>query len=60
MWAHKITPEGDSEGLSALLEVRCGDETTQFDLKLSDGQALLPLTGETCRLEITFPEPSAS
>jgi len=38
--------------------VHCGDETTRFDLKLSGGQALLPLTGEARRLEITFPEAS--
>jgi amino acid permease/predicted transcriptional regulator len=60
VWAHKVTPEGDSESLPALLEVRCGDETTRFDLKLSGGQALLPLTGETCRLEITLAESSVS
>jgi amino acid permease len=60
VWAHKVTPEGDSEGLPALLEVRCGDETTRFDLKLSGGQVLLPLTSETCRLEITLAESSAS
>ena len=58
VWAHKITPEGDSTGLPALLEVHCGDETTRFDLKLSGGQALLPLTSEPCQLEITLPEPS--
>ncbi len=56
VWAHKITPEGDSEGLPALLEVRCGDETKRFDLKLAGGQVLLPLTGETCLLEITLPD----
>jgi len=56
VWAHKITSEGDSEGLPALLEVHCGDETTRFDLKLSGGQALLPLTGQPCRLEITLSE----
>ena len=60
VWAHRITTEGDSESLPALLEVRCGDETTRFDLKLSGGQALMPLTGEACRLEITRPESSAS
>jgi hypothetical protein len=60
VWAHKVTPEGDSEGLPVLLEAHCGDETTRFDLKLSGGQALLPLTDEACRLEITFPEPPVS
>ncbi len=59
VWAHKTTPEGDSESLPALLEVHCGDETTHFDLKLSGGQVLLPLTSKECRLEITLPEPSA-
>jgi amino acid permease len=56
VWAQKITPEGDSQGLSALLEVRCGDETTQFDLKLTGGQALMPLTSKACRLEIALPK----
>jgi hypothetical protein len=60
VWAHKITPEGDSEGLPALLEVHCGSETMRFDLRLSGGQALLPLTSEACWLKITLPEPSAS
>jgi amino acid permease len=59
VWAQKITAGGDSEGLPALLEVRCGDATTRFDLKLGGGQATLPLTSEACRLEITLPEPSA-
>jgi hypothetical protein len=54
VWAHKVTPEGESEALPALVDVRCGDKTTRLDLKLSGGQALLPLTGEVCRLEITL------
>ena len=59
VWAHRVMPEGDSEGLPALLEVHCGSETTRFDLKLSGGQVLLPLTSEACRLEITLPESSS-
>ena len=58
VWAHKVTPEGDSEGLPALLEVHCGDESARFDLRLSNGQALLPLTSDECRLEITLAEQS--
>jgi len=54
VWAHTITPEGDSEGLPALLKVFCGKKKKEFDLKLSDGQVVLPLTGEACKLEITF------
>jgi amino acid permease len=59
VWAHKVTLEGDSESLPALLEVHCGEKTARFDPKLSGGQVLMPLTGETCQLEITLPEPSA-
>ena len=54
VWVHRVTPDGDSEGLPALLEVHCGEETTQFDLKLSGGQAVLPLKGEPCRIEIAL------
>jgi hypothetical protein len=57
VWAHTITPEGDSEGLLALLEVQCGDEKKDFDLKLAGGQVVLPLRGQPCRLAITLPEP---
>jgi len=54
VWAHKVTPEGESEALPALVDVRCGDKATRLDLKLSGGQALLPITGEVCQLEITL------
>jgi amino acid permease len=56
VWAHRITPEGGSEGLPARLEVHCDGEKREFDLKLSGGQVVLPLTGESCRLEITLTE----
>jgi amino acid permease len=59
VWAHEITPEGDSEGLPALLEADCGREKEEFDLKLAGGQVTLPLTGEACHLEITLPESAA-
>lgn len=58
VWAHKVTPEGDSEGLPALLEVHCGGEKKEFDLKLSGGQVVLPLDSEARRLTITLPESS--
>ncbi|UCC64864.1 MAG: hypothetical protein JSV36_07435 [Anaerolineae bacterium] len=60
VWAHKITPEGDSEGLPALLEVHRGHEKKEFDLKLSGGQVVLPLDGQACRLAITLPESSGT
>jgi hypothetical protein len=54
VWAHRVTPEGNSEGLPALLKVHCGGDEKEFDLKLSGGQVVLPLTDQTCCLEITF------
>jgi amino acid permease len=60
VWAHTVASDGSSKSLPALLEVHGDDETRQFDLKLSSGQVLLPLTGKACRLEITLAEPSAS
>lgn len=56
VWVHKVTPEGSSEGLPALVEFRNGNETRQFDLKLSGGQVVLPVTGGECWLRITLPE----
>jgi hypothetical protein len=58
VWAHRITPDGDSEGLPGLLEVHLANETRRFDLKLSGGQVVLPLTGGECWLEIKLDAPS--
>ena len=56
--AHRVTPDEDSEPLPVLLEVHCGAETQQFDLKLSRGQVVLPLTGGACWVKITRAEPA--
>jgi len=58
VWAHQITLDGSSEGLPGRLEVHCGGEKKEFDLKLFGGQVVLPFNGETCRLRITLPESS--
>ena len=55
IWAHRDKPNGDSETLPALVELKSGNKTMQFDLKLYNGQVLLPLSGDTCRLKFTFP-----
>jgi hypothetical protein len=60
VWAHKITPDGGSEGLPALLEVHCGNETRRFDLKLSGGEVVLPLSNDACWLKITLPEEASA
>jgi hypothetical protein len=54
VWAHRITPGGNSEGLEGLLRVRQGHETRLFDLKLSGGQVIVPVAGDDCEVDITF------
>jgi hypothetical protein len=49
----RVIVEGDSESLPMLLEVSSGDETRRFDLKLSGGQVVLPVTGDPCRVTMT-------
>jgi hypothetical protein len=56
VWAHTVTPDGASESLPVIAEIRCGDETKRFDLKLSGGQVVVPITGDACRLQIAFAE----
>lgn len=59
VWGHKITPEGISVGLSALVEVQCGNGKQGFDLKPAKDQVMLPINGEVCQVEITLIEQPA-
>jgi hypothetical protein len=52
VWAHKVLPSGDSEGLPELLEVQDGATTKRFDLTLSSGHVLLPMGNGRLRLEL--------
>jgi hypothetical protein len=52
VWAQRSTPDGDSEGVAAVVEVDCGVEAKQLDLKLSGGQAVLPVSGDECQVKI--------
>jgi hypothetical protein len=54
VWAHRVTAEGNSEGLSALLEVERGGERRQFDLKSARGQVSLPVGADACWCRIAF------
>ena len=53
VWTHRITPDGDSEALPALVEVHSAAGTRRFDLRLSGGQVVLPLPSGESWLEIT-------
>jgi hypothetical protein len=59
VWTRRVTPEGDSEVLPALVELQQGDQEAQrMDLGLSRGQAVFPVPGDPCRVQITLPEGS--
>ena len=55
VWVHRVSPEQESQAVPAQLEVHLGDETRHFDLELSRGQVVLPLTHAPWRVEITLP-----
>ena len=56
VWAHTVTPDGASEGLAAAVEIQYGNESRQFDLKLSGGQVILPVSDGECSLRISLGE----
>jgi hypothetical protein len=56
VWAHQITPEGNSTPLPARLTVSFVDDQTraQVNLPLSAGPVLVPLSRARCRVELAF------
>ena len=54
VWAHRLTPEGNSESLAGVVEVECGGATRRFRLEASGGKVLFPVTGESCRVWIAL------
>ncbi|MGH9369449.1 MAG: hypothetical protein ACRD3M_17480 [Thermoanaerobaculia bacterium] len=60
VWAHRVTPSGDSEGLPRLAQVYEGDEVKRFDLQLLGGQVVLPFTGEATQVKISLAEPASA
>jgi hypothetical protein len=56
VWVHTVTPDGSSASLPAIMELHCGGNVKRFDLKLSGGQVVVPITGDACRLQIAFAE----
>jgi hypothetical protein len=59
IWVHRLTPEGESEGLPAAVELHSGDTTRRAALDPWGGQVLLPFGGTVCALMITVAESSA-
>jgi hypothetical protein len=60
VWAHTITYEGYSESLPGILHLNSDNGSKEFDLRLSDGEVIIPFNGKPCRLTITFTERTPS
>jgi amino acid permease len=51
--AHRVTSEGDSEPLSAAVDLRQGTDGRQLEI---DGVAIVPLDGAACWVRLSFPD----
>lgn len=60
VWAHRVTPSGDSEALPTFALVYDGDEVKRFDLHLLGGQVVLPFTGEATQVKIRLAKPASA
>jgi amino acid permease len=54
IWVHRVNAERESQAIPAQLEVHLDGESHQYNLELSDGQVVLPLTRAPWRVEITL------
>jgi amino acid permease len=60
VWVHRVRPDGDAEGLPAVLDVHDGAATMRFDLEPPGGHVLLPHNGGACWLDITLAKPGGN
>jgi amino acid permease len=51
---HRVTPEGDSEAIGGSILTQTGGQTRRFDIKLANGQVVLPVTDAACRVDIAL------
>jgi hypothetical protein len=54
VWAHRLTPEGTSEVLPAVLSLENDSGTGQYDLASSGGQVVVAVSGDRQRLVISL------
>jgi hypothetical protein len=50
VWAHRITPSGESTALPAVAQVHDGTHSQRYDVRLSGGRVIVPLSGGACAL----------
>ena len=56
VWAHRVTPEGESESLPARAMVRGGDRGDTTDLSLSRGETVVPFADAVLEVHIVLRE----
>jgi hypothetical protein len=54
VWAHEITPDGNSQGLPAEVQIADGATAPPSALPLVEGQILLPFSGGPCQVQLNF------
>jgi hypothetical protein len=54
LWAHRVTPERNSEPLPVRVDVVDGSDPRRVELAACGGQIVVPLTGGICRVALTL------
>jgi len=58
VWVHRVTPDGASEGVPAVVDLTCRGERRRFDLALSNGQTVATVNGVESMIAIAFRDPT--
>jgi amino acid permease len=59
VWVHEVTPDGTSQGMPADVQVTEGATASPVAVPLVEGQALVPLSGGPCQVQLDFPRPGS-
>ncbi|MCL4393264.1 MAG: hypothetical protein M1482_00300, partial [Chloroflexi bacterium] len=54
VWAHQITPQGNSQGLNARVQVGVDGTSKEFGLEPGRSQVVLPVGDGPCLVELSF------
>jgi len=54
VWAHEVTPDGNSQGLPAVVQIADGATAPPSALPLVEGQILVPFSGGPCQVQLNF------
>lgn len=54
VWAYQVMSDGESKALPVILEVDSSQEMHRYDLRLSQGQVIIPTGDQSMRLRLQF------